>query len=83
MTNKSGSADAGPGAGTGTTYGPYLQQAPQNPFVPAAVNTVVNNVAVTPAPTTAANSETSGWYYQQTTGKIAAAGFNEATGQMR
>jgi general secretion pathway protein G len=83
MTNKSGAADAGPGAGTGTAFGPYLQQAPQNPFVPGAVNTAVNTSwAGTAPPTTPANSETFGWYYHQSTGAIAAAGFAESTGQM-
>jgi general secretion pathway protein G len=83
MTNKSGTSDAGPAAGTGTTYGPYLQQAPQNPFVPTNVNTAINtSFNGTTLPTTSAKSETAGWYYQQSTGKIAAAGFVESTGQM-
>jgi general secretion pathway protein G len=81
--NKSGSTDTGPGAGTGTTYGPYLQQAPKNPYVPTTVNTAVNTSwNGTTLPATSAKSETFGWYYQQTTGKIAAAGFTESTGQM-
>jgi general secretion pathway protein G len=83
MTNISGCADPGPGAGTGTNYGPYLQQAPQNLFVPTAVNTAVNTAwDGTTLPSTSASQETYGWYYNQSTGAIAAAGFVEATDQM-
>jgi general secretion pathway protein G len=84
LTNKSSSTDAGPAAGSTTgTYGPYLQQAPQNPFVPTAVNTAINaGWNGTTLPATSAKNETAGWYYQATTGKIAAAGFVEATGAM-
>jgi general secretion pathway protein G len=81
--NKSGTSETGPGAGTGTTYGPYMQQPPQNPFVPVAVNTAVNaSWNGTTLPSTSASAETYGWYYQASTGKIAAAGFVEATGLM-
>jgi general secretion pathway protein G len=85
MVNKSGSADTGPGAGTASSliYGPYLQQAPRNPFVATAVNTAVNSSwNGTALPATSAKSETYGWYYQASTGRIAAAGFVESTGQM-
>ena len=84
MINKSGSTDTGPGAGSTTgIYGPYLQQAPKNPFVPTTVNTAVTTSwNGTTLPAVSAKNETCGWYYQQTTGKIAAAGFTESTGQM-
>jgi general secretion pathway protein G len=83
MLNPSGSADTGPGAGTGTAYLPYLRAVPQNPLVPSAVNTAVNTSwdGVTP-PSISASKETYGWYYQASTGNIAAAGFTESTGQI-
>jgi general secretion pathway protein G len=82
MLNSSGSNETGPGAGTGTAYFPYLRAAPQNPLVSSAVSTAVNAAwdGVTP-PSTPAKSETVGWYYQASTGSIAAAGFDETTGQ--
>ena len=83
MTNKSASTDVGPGAGSTTgAYGPYLQQAPQNPWVKASVNTAINTGwNGTTLPTTGAAAETVGWYYNAATGKIAAAAFTESTGQ--
>jgi len=81
MINKSGVADLGAAAGSSTTYGPYFSQPPVNPVVPSTVGTVVNaGWNGTTLPSTSAKSETYGWYYNAATGKIAAAGFTEATG---
>jgi general secretion pathway protein G len=49
-------------------FGPYLQQAPSNPFT--------NSVAV--AATAVAGN---GWVYDEATGAISAVGFNESTGE--
>ena len=66
-------------------FGPYLQQAPANPFVPVGVNTVVVAATTTDVTTEAAgmaaSTATAGWVYDPDTGAIAAAGFNEELGE--
>jgi hypothetical protein len=52
---------------SGTTYGPYLQQAPKNPFT-NSFSAVASGGAAT-----------DGWIYTQATGSISAIGFDEDT----
>jgi general secretion pathway protein G len=75
LTTKSDVAEVGPAAPSGTTYGPYLQQAPVNPLTNSNAVTIV---VATPTP---AATDANGWFYNKTTGAIWAAKFNEATGQ--
>jgi len=62
-------ADTDRGAGT-AIFGPYLQKAVTNPFVPSAVGQTVNLSATTPLPDVGA--ATFGWLYNETTGEIKA-----------
>jgi general secretion pathway protein G len=59
MTGKSDSAETGPGAGSGTTFGPYLQQALVNPFE--------NSSSIGTAPGAGV-----GWVYSSTNGDLKA-----------
>lgn len=60
-------------------FGPYLQAPPKNPFVSSTVATKVAAWADTDTdPTGAAADETCGWFYNAASGKIVAAGFDEA-----
>ena len=81
MINTSAATELGAAKGTGTTFGPYLQQAPQNPWVKASVATGIVAWDGVTLPTKGAGTETAGWYYAPATGKIAAAAFTESTGQ--
>jgi general secretion pathway protein G len=63
LTNKSSQAEVGPLAGSGTNYGPYLQQPPVNPFTPNSAN-------ATAIGTTA--SAAVGWVYTPANGAIKA-----------
>ena len=63
LINKSSQAEVGPGAGSGTAYGPYLQQPPVNPFTPSAANATA--VGTTSGATIA-------WVYSSTNGSIKA-----------
>ncbi len=54
-------------ASTGTTYGPYLQKPPVNPFEDSSA--VIQAGSGTALPAAAADS---GWVYNQTTGEIEA-----------
>jgi general secretion pathway protein G len=57
--NKSDVNETGPGAGAGTTYGPYMQQPPVNPFE--------NSASIGTAPAAGV-----GWVYSATNGNITA-----------
>jgi len=48
----------------GTTYGPYLQPFPGNPFVAGATTVTIANDA------TGLGGSTTGWYFNTATGKI-------------
>jgi len=59
MTGTSDATEIGPGAATGTTFGPYLQQPPNNPFENSA--------------TVAASAASGvGWVYDSSNGQITA-----------
>ncbi len=57
----------------GTDFGPYLQQAPQNPFTSKAVVVAGTSIA-------GGSSATDGWVWDNTNKVIFAVGFNESTG---
>ncbi len=72
MTNKTtvtGSID-----NTNGEFGPYLQQAPQNPFT-------LSTIAVDNSGGAATGTASDGWLYNENNGDISAVGFNEATGE--
>jgi len=64
------------GATSGTDFGPYLQQAPINPFTGFAV-VVADDGSSEHAQ---GDATTDGWIYNATTGEIWAVGFDESTG---
>ena len=57
----------------GTKYGPYLQQAPRNPFTAKSGISAGTSF-------TAGASATDGWIWDDTAKAVFAVGFNEATG---
>lgn len=59
----------------GTTFGPYLQTFPTNPFVTSAAvaNTVVSGAGAAPG------DDASGWWLNTTTGKVSPNDANHAT----
>jgi general secretion pathway protein G len=59
LTNKSSAIETGPTAGSGTNYGPYLQQPPVNPFE--------NSSSIGAAPAAGV-----GWVYSAANGSIKA-----------
>jgi hypothetical protein len=73
-----GRSDANGNSSATGPYGPYLQSAPVNPFTNATSVTQQSNANALPAP---AHADTNGWYYNQQTGAIEAARFNEIAQQ--
>ncbi len=97
FTNEDGTVRSAADADTDRTstppipvFGPYLQKAVTNPFVPSAVGAVVTDLS-TEFPITTAGTDAAGWQYNEESGEIRAnvptavaqeVNFNEADGDV-